>query len=112
MHKNTRSRREVERQRRRRRENTRFAQILKVFKYFQRTGRWLPHTQLQWHHPRHRGSHGECVAQCYRDSRKRLMQEIERCEVVTVWEHRWLHGHASRNTTSIGLMRLAPNQIP
>ena len=87
------SRREVARQRRRRKENVRFAQILKVFRHFRETGRWLHHSQLEWHHPRHRSTHGECVAQCYRDSRKRLLEEIDRCEVVTVWEHRLLHGH-------------------
>jgi hypothetical protein len=48
MHSSPQSRREVQRQRRRRKENVRFAQILKVFRYFQKTGRWLHHTQLEW----------------------------------------------------------------
>jgi hypothetical protein len=86
------SRREVARQRRRRRENRRFAQILKVFKYHQKTGRWVHHSMLEWHHPDRRKTHGECVCQCYRDSRVRLLAEIRRCEVMTIWEHDLHHG--------------------
>lgn len=93
------SRREVERQRRRRRENRRFAQILKAFIYHEKTGKWLHHSQLAWHHPVQRKCHGECVSQCYRDSRERLLEEIRRCEVMTVAEHRHYH-RADRSRTN------------
>ena len=91
IYKSAASRREVERQRRRRRENRRFAQILKVFIYHEKTGKWLHHSQLAWHHPVERKCHGECVSQCYRDSRARLLMEICRCEVVSIDEHRRFH---------------------
>jgi hypothetical protein len=86
-YKSSASRRQVARQRRRRKENRRFAQILKVFMYHKRTGQWLHHSLLEWHHPNGRQSHGECVAQCYRNSRERLLEEIRRCVVMTIWEH-------------------------
>ena len=91
QYKTSASRREVARQRRRRRENRRFAQILKVFVYHRKTGRWLHHSLLEWHHPKGRRVHGECVSQCYRDSRARLLQEVSRCEVMTIWEHDLYH---------------------
>ena len=47
---------------------------------------------LEWHHPDRRKTHGECVCQCYRDSRVRLLAEIRRCEVMTIWEHDRHHG--------------------
>ncbi len=85
------SRREVARQKRRRRQNRRFAQIVKVFLYYRKTGHWVHHSLLEWHHPDGRRVYGECVSQCYRDSRRRLLEEMARCEVMTVWEHELHH---------------------